>query len=162
MILFNSWQYIAFLFVVTSLYWISPKNTQNRILLVASLFFYGSWNWRFLFLILSSTSIDFFSAKAITRSKDPKYRKALLILSISVNLVILGFFKYFGFFLGSLNALLSPLHVSVDSLHLSIILPIGMSFHTFQAISCVVDVYRGEIEPEKECLPIMNLQTMFG
>ncbi len=148
MILFNSWPYIAFLFVVTSLHWFSPKNNQNRILLVSSLIFYGSWSRTFLLLLLFSTSIDFFAAQWISRSHDGQRRKLWLYLSVGANLAILGVFKYFNFFISDLDLLLKCLHVTVEELHLSVVLPIGISFYTFQAISYVVDVYRGEIAAE--------------
>ncbi len=149
---FSSWQYIFFLLLVLAAYWSMKRRGQNRLLLAASLFFYGSWNWGFLFLLLAATSIDFFVALRIAASESPIIRKRLLILSLALNLGILGVFKYAGFFLESLHALLSGLGFGVERVTLAIILPIGISFYTFQAMGYVIDVYRRHI-PAAKSLP---------
>lgn len=123
------------------------KNQTFRriILLIASYFFYGYWDWRFLSLILLSTCIDYFAGSKIYQTKDQKRRKAYLILSLVTNLGLLGFFKYFNFFIESANAILSNFGFNITTLN--IILPVGISFYTFQTLSYTIDIYRKELEP---------------
>src|SRR5437660_3384543 len=104
--LFDSPAYFLFLIPVALVYWRLPHRAQNILLLLASYFFYGWWDWRFLTLILCSTVVDFLCARAIAASDDPRMRKTLLAISVSVNLTFLGFFKYFNFFADSLSAVL--------------------------------------------------------
>jgi D-alanyl-lipoteichoic acid acyltransferase DltB (MBOAT superfamily) len=122
-------------------------------LLAASLFFYGSWDWRFLFLLFVTVVIDFYVAAYLEKLKDEgasdSKRKSVLAISMATNLIILGFFKYFNFFAGSLAALLGHLHLHVPYHTLNIILPIGVSFYTFQSMSYTIDVYRGELRATK-------------
>ncbi len=145
--LFNSWTFVPFILIVLSLYYILPFRWQNRMLLTASCIFYGWWDWRFLILLLVSTSIDFVVGFKIHQSESPEVRKRLLILSMSANLGILGFFKYFNFFLASTTHLLQALHVPVSDLHLNVLLPIGISFYTFHAMSYTIDIYRRKLVP---------------
>jgi len=121
-------------------------------LLVASYIFYGAWDWRFLSLLFISTILDYFCALKIHESNDVGKRKCFLSLSIIGNLGLLGFFKYFNFFAANLQLLLSRFgfHVSPHFLH--IILPVGISFYTFQTMSYTIDVYRREMEPTKSFL----------
>jgi D-alanyl-lipoteichoic acid acyltransferase DltB (MBOAT superfamily) len=121
-------------------------------LLVASYIFYGWWDWRFLFLILISTSIDFICALKIYETDDIKRRKFFLYLSMIGNLSILGFFKYFNFFASNLQALLGHCGITIQLHILHIILPLGICFYTFQAMSYVIDVYRRETEATKNFL----------
>jgi len=124
--------------------------TQNGILLAASYFFYGFWDYRFLGLILISTFVDYFAAQFIQlNKKNQQEKKAFywLLLSILVNLSILGFFKYFNFFAASFSELLSIFNISVAAYTLDIILPVGISFYTFQTMSYSIDVYRGKQKP---------------
>jgi D-alanyl-lipoteichoic acid acyltransferase DltB (MBOAT superfamily) len=147
--LFNSVEFLVFLPVVLAIYYVLPHKAQNRFLLIASCFFYGSWDWRFLFPLLTSTSIDYYCAKRMEQqilAEEPKERrKKWLALSVITNLALLGFFKYFDFFADNLHQLLQLLGVSVAVWTLRVILPIGISFYTFQALSYTIDVYRGEI-----------------
>lgn len=145
--LFNSFQFAAFFIVVYFLYLALRFRWQNRMLLVASCVFYGSWDWRFLFLLFASISVDFFCARKIHASGDARVRKNFLVLSVAVNLAALGFFKYFNFFAGSLQALLSRIGLNLPVHALDIILPLGISFYTFEAISYVWDVYRRKMAP---------------
>jgi alginate O-acetyltransferase complex protein AlgI len=149
--LFNSVQFFIFLIVTLTLFYScppSPTYWRRIIMLFASYFFYMSWNWKFIPLLLSLTIIDFFCALWIVRTEGPK-RKLAMIISVAANLGFLGFFKYYNFLANNV-AMLSgkPDH----AFYLNIVLPLGISFHTFQSISYVVDVYRGEQEPIRNFL----------
>jgi len=147
--LFNSLEFLIFLPVVLAIYYLLPHKAQNRFLLIASCVFYGSWDWRFLFPLLTSTSIDYYCAKRMEQqilAGEPKEdRKKWLTLSVVTNLALLGFFKYFNFFADNLHHLLQIFGLDVSVWTLRVILPIGISFYTFQALSYTIDVYRGEI-----------------
>ena len=152
--LFNSLAFAFFLPTVVGLYWVLPHRWQNRMLLVASYVFYGAWDWRFLGLILLSTVVDYHAGLRIhawNESSDPRAearRKRWVAVSVATNLSILGIFKYFNFFIGSMTGLLAALGVSFsDTLLLEIVLPVGISFYTFQTISYSVDIYRRQLEP---------------
>jgi alginate O-acetyltransferase complex protein AlgI len=146
--LFNSFPFAVFLVVVLCIYYPLPHKAQNIFLLCASCFFYACWDWRFLFPLLFSTSIDYWCAQKmqdISESGAPHAgRKRYLYLSVITNLTLLGFFKYFNFFSVSLQELLQRMGLHVNPWTLRIILPIGISFYTFQALSYTIDVYRGE------------------
>ena len=142
--LFNSLTFFIFFIIVYSAYLFLNHKWQNRMLLVASYIFYGWWDWRFLFLIIISTSIDFICGLKIYESDNIKRRKFFLRLSIISNLTILGFFKYFNFFVSNLETLLGHCGIRMHLHLLHIILPVGLSFYTFQAMSYVIDVYRKE------------------
>ncbi len=147
--LFNSLEFFVFFAVVLGLYWVLNHQWQNRLLLIASYIFYGSWDWRFLLLIMTSTVLDFFCGIKISESQEPKSRKTFLLVSVIGNLAILGFFKYFNFFLNNLIALLGALHIPVEPLSLKIFLPVGISFYTFKTMSYTLDIYRREITPTR-------------
>lgn len=146
---FASLEFFRFLLLVYGLYFLLPWRWQNRMLLLASYYFYGSWDWRFLGLIGLTTTLDFFLANAIEDSHDPKLRKLYLAISLVANLSILGFFKYFGFFTDSLVELLARFGLQPDWRTLNIILPVGISFYTFQTLSYTIDVYRRELRPAR-------------
>jgi len=149
--LFNSFEFAIFFLIAFSLYLFLRRNYkfQNRMLLVASCIFYGAWNWKFLFVMFFSISVDYYCAIWIYNLNDKKIRKRLLLVSIIVNLSILGFFKYFNFFANNIQSLLSLSGFNAPSTALNIILPLGISFYTFEAMSYVIDVYRRELEPTK-------------
>ncbi len=145
---FTSGHFFFFFLLFFLCYLASQKHlkTQNAILLAASYFFYGFWDYRFLGLILLSTFVDFFSAQFIQLNKRKHSDKTAfhwLLLSIFVNLSILGFFKYYNFFIESFSQLLSVFNIPVTPYTLDIILPVGISFYTFQTMSYSIDVYRG-------------------
>ena len=142
---FNSYLFFFFFFIVFFLHWTLPKKFQNKVLLISSYVFYSFWDWRFLSLIWISTITDFFFAKKIIRSPDKK--KAYLTVSITINLVILGIFKYFGFFVEQFSNLLMVFGNNGDLNTVSFILPVGISFYTFQTMSYSIDVYRGITKP---------------
>jgi alginate O-acetyltransferase complex protein AlgI len=146
--LFNSIQFFVFLIVTLTLFYLSPKSWRRILLLVASYFFYASWNWKFIPLLLSLTIIDYFCALWIVRTEAAR-RKLAMIISVGANLGFLGFFKYYNFLAGNVAMFTGqPDH----AFYLDIVLPLGISFHTFQSISYVIDVYRGEQEPIRNFL----------
>ena len=125
---------------------------QNAWLLLASYVFYGWWDWRFLGLILISTVVDFIVGGRIAKSKRPTVKKRLLIASLATNLGILGVFKYYGFFVQSFVGLLEAVGLQAHVTTLQIVLPVGISFYTFQTMSYSFDIYRGRIEPTRNFL----------
>ncbi len=139
--LFNSFEFLQFFAVVFVVYAALSHRWQNRFLLVASYFFYGSWDWRFLSLLLISTGVDYCCALAMERS--PGRKKRYLLVSLCTNLGILGTFKYFDFFSLSAARLLEQLGFHADFPTLNILLPVGISFYTFQTMAYTIDVYRG-------------------
>ena len=150
--LFNSVQFAFFLPVVFMLYWlVARKSTaaQNGLLLVSSYFFYACWDWRFLFLLLFSTLLDYCTGLQMAKSPDKESRKFWFWLSIIVNLGFLGIFKYYNFFATSFATALAGLGFKVHPEILSIILPVGISFYTFHGLSYVIDIYKGRIAAEK-------------
>jgi len=144
--LFNSFEFVVFFALVLLVYWRLPHRAQNWLLLVASLIFYGSWNSKFLLLIVASASIDFLCGLGIAGATSQKKRRAYLVVGLVSSLAILGFFKYANFFLDNLVELLEVLGVPASRPALNIILPVGITFHTFQAMSYAIDVYRREQE----------------
>ena len=148
--LFNSLQFAVFFIIVYGLYVILNHKWQNRLLLVASYVFYGAWDWRFLSLIFISTAVDYYCGLEIDKTRSIKRRKFFLFLSIFVNLSILGFFKYFGFFADNLRFILNNFGFSAQDSFLRIILPVGISFYTFQTMSYTIDIYRGQMRPTKK------------
>lgn len=146
-LLFNTLAFFVFFLAVYSLYLIANHRWQNRLLLVASYVFYGSWDWRFLGLLFFSTVVDFVSGWMIGRSDDSRVRKWWLTVSIVTNLGLLGFFKYFNFFVDSFTSLAGRFGWTVDDVTLRIILPVGISFYTFQTMSYTIDVFRRRIKP---------------
>jgi len=151
-VLFNSLAYLAFLPAIFIGYWILGRKgfrAQNLLLLSASYFFYGCWDWRFLFLLLFSTALDYFTGLKMAQSQQPASRKFWFWLSVIINLGFLGVFKYYNFFIGSFAELLSGFGLTPHFWTLQIILPVGISFYTFHGLSYVIDIYKGRIVPEK-------------
>ena len=138
--LFCTYQYFLFFSIVLALFYLGPRGWHTVLLLVASYLFYMSWNWKFIPLLAGLTVIDYVAALWIERSQGPGRRLALWI-SLAANLGFLGFFKYYNFAASNLAAILG---LPENAWRLSIVLPLGISFHTFQSISYVVDVYRGQ------------------
>ncbi len=142
---FNSLLFPAFFVCVLVVHVHLRHRVQNHFLVAASWFFYGWWDWRFLALILGSTALDFLCGLALDALRGPARRRAVLALSLLLNLAVLGFFKYFGFFAESAVALLETLGFAADRPTLEILLPVGISFYTFQSMSYTIDVYRGRL-----------------
>src|SRR5580704_1833855 len=139
--LFNTTRFFVFLTVVLALFYALPQRFRKYLLLAASYFFYASWNPKFIALLLTLTAIDYTAGRWLERVTEPGKRRAILVLSLTANLGFLGFFKYYNFAASNIAlALGRPAH----SFWLDIVLPLGISFHTFQSISYVVDVYRGQ------------------
>jgi D-alanyl-lipoteichoic acid acyltransferase DltB (MBOAT superfamily) len=149
---FNSIQFAIFLPIVFAIYWsIQGKNIrqQNLLLLFASYYFYACWDWRFLFLLIFSTFLDFYTGARIERANSASSKKFWLWLSICVNLGFLGFFKYYNFFISNFVDLFAGVGLHINSWTLKIILPVGISFYTFHGLSYVIDIYKGRISSEK-------------
>ena len=147
---FNSFNFLAFIAIVFPLYGALSFRWQNRMLLLASYIFYALWDWRFLGLIIFSTVADFFIGLRIEGGASERTRKRWLLLSLAMNLGILGFFKYCNFFIGNAAALLNFIGLQVHPATLNIILPYGVSFYTFHEISYTVDVYRRQRKAVRE------------
>lgn len=145
--IFNSLQYVAFLTVFVGVYWALPPRRRVPLLLAGSYYFYGSWDVRFLGLLVVSTATDYVVGRLLHAADTEAARRRLLLVSMVVNLGILGTFKYLGFFVESAADLLDSVGLSVNEPLLSIALPVGISFYTFQSMSYTIDVYRGQIEP---------------
>jgi alginate O-acetyltransferase complex protein AlgI len=160
--LFNSFQFWIFFALVLGLYWRLGHKAQNRLLLVASYVFYGWWDWRFLSLIVVSTVVDYLvGLRLISPNRDEARKKWLVALSVCVNLGLLGVFKYSGFFVESAGALLDALGFQAHLPTLRIILPVGISFYTFQTLSYTVDVYRGKVTPTRDFLDFALFVSFF-
>jgi alginate O-acetyltransferase complex protein AlgI len=161
-VFFDTPIYIVFLTLVTLAYWRLGRRQQNVMLLFASYFFYGWWDPRFLALIAASTIVDFYCAKAIARSDDTKRRRALLTLSLVINLGFLGAFKYFNFFMDSFAAALQALgfHQTPVAV-IRILLPPGISFYTFQEVAYIVDVYKKKLEPAESIIDYALFISLF-
>ncbi len=145
---FNSWQFLIFLPVVVLLYWIVPNKFRWILLLIASYIFYLFWNVKLIFLILFTTGISYISAILINKSKNDKTKKLWLIITLISCLGVLFFFKYFTFIANSIIDLINLGSNNIPQLTFSLLLPVGISFYTFQTLSYVIDVYRGKINPE--------------
>jgi alginate O-acetyltransferase complex protein AlgI len=162
--LFTSLSFAAFLPVVFILYWfIANKNLrhQNFLLLLSSYFFYACWDYRFLFLLIFSTLLDYFSGLKMFNAQNLARRKFWLFLSICINLSFLGIFKYYNFFAGSFASFLSVLGITVNVWTLKIILPVGISFYTFHGLSYVIDIYKNKIKPEKNVVDYSVFVSFF-
>ena len=162
--LFNSLDFAVFLPLVFFIYWfVFPKNIkqQNSLLLIASYVFYGWWDWRFLSLILFSTVLDFVIGKNMEKSADEVKRKWLLATSVVVNLGFLGFFKYYNFFADSFTEAFKFLGQDIHPRALSIVLPVGISFYTFQTLSYSIDVYKRKLKPARDFVSFATFVSFF-
>ena len=159
--IFNSFSFLIFLVIFLLLYW--NLNLKFRLLLifVSSLIFYGFWRIEFIPLLLFSVFVDFFISKKIYQTKNKKNKKKYLLLSLFANLGLLIFFKYFYFLHESTSQLFNLIGMSIIPLEYKILLPIGISFYTFQSISYTIDVYRNHIKPEKSLLIFANYVIFF-
>jgi D-alanyl-lipoteichoic acid acyltransferase DltB (MBOAT superfamily) len=159
--LFNTWEFALFLPLVLAAYYTLAHRWQNRLLLLASYVFYGWWDYRFAALLGASTAFDFYLALKIDAAGDERRRKHLLILSCISNLTLLGFFKYFNFFADSFAAMAASAGVSLDVPTLRIILPVGISFYTFQSLSYTVDVYRRNLPATRSLVDFALFVSFF-
>ena len=183
--LFNSFHFACFFAILLPLYWALPHRLQNYLLLAASYYFYSCWIvpgnfpsslprllannhlfhffWerRFLSLLVLSTVMDYGCGLAVDRIEDTAKRKLFVALSMALNLGMLGYFKYFNFFAESLHAALARAGLHVPLAHLNVVLPIGISFYTFQSMSYVIDVYRRDIKPTRNFIEFAAFVSFF-
>lgn len=162
--LFNSIDFAIFLPVVFILYWfVTQRNLrlQNGLIVVASYVFYGWWDWRFLSLLLFSSLVDYTAGLAMQKEQRQGRRKLYLLLSIFSNLGLLGFFKYYHFFIESFSSAFSFLGMPLHAGSLQIILPVGISFYTFQSLSYGIDVYRKKLEPTRDPIVFLAFVSFF-
>lgn len=162
--LFNSIDFAFFLPIVFILYWfVAKKNLsfQNLLIVVASYIFYGWWDWRFLSLIFFSTVVDYSVGLKLKDEENPTKRKILLWVSILVNLGFLVFFKYYNFFLDNFVSAFSLFGTEIKANSLNIILPVGISFYTFQTLSYTIDIYRRKLEPTKDFIAFTAFVSFF-
>ncbi len=159
---FNSLVFLLFLAAVLPVFYgLRGQRSRAAWLLIASYVFYGYWDWRFCSLLLLSSVVDFTVGRALHEARHPRRRKRLLLISVAVNLGILGFFKYFNFFAGSVAATAASLGLATDALHLNIVLPVGISFYTFQTMSYTIDIYRGRMAPTRSFLDFALFVAFF-
>lgn len=162
--LFNTIEFAIFLPIVFLLYWfVTNKSltTQNLLIVVASYVFYGWWDWRFLSLIAFSSMVDYLVGIGLSKYDDKQKRKALLLTSILVNIGFLGLFKYYNFFAQSFSDAFTFFGYSIKPSSLNIVLPVGISFYTFQTLSYSIDVYKGKLEPTKNIAAFFAFVSFF-
>ena len=162
--IFNSLDFAVFLPLAFILYWAFNKHLrlQNLAIVGSSYFFYGWWDWRFLSLIIFSTLVDYSVGLAISHQQASSHkRKMLLWISIIVNLGLLGFFKYYNFFLDNFVSAFSFFGSSIETGSLNIILPVGISFYTFQTLSYTIDVYNGKLKPTRDFISFSAFVSFF-
>ena len=162
--LFNSIDFAIFLPIVFVLYWfLTQKNlkAQNVLIVISSYVFYGWWDWRFLSLIVFSTLVDYTIGILLSKEVNQIKRKIYLWISIIVNLGFLGFFKYYNFFLDNFIEAFSFFGKSISISGLNIVLPVGISFYTFQTLSYSIDVYRKKLEPTKDIIAFSAFVCFF-
>lgn len=149
---FNSLSFAIFLPIVFFLYWFvfnSSKKAQNTLLIIASYYFYSCWDWRFLFLLVFSTGLDYFMALKIENSRSKTERKTWFWISVGVNLGFLGVFKYYDFFAVSFSRLIEGFGMQANPFLLNLVLPVGISFYTFHGLSYIIDIYKERIKAER-------------
>lgn len=162
--LFNSVSFAIFLPIVFILYWFLTKRNhklQNILLLAASYYFYSCWDWRFLFLLIFSTLLDYFTGIKMAEARNKARKKFWFWLSISVNIGFLGIFKYYNFFASSFAEGLSDIGFQVNPWTLQVILPVGISFYTFHGLSYVIDIYKDRIKPERNFIDYSLFVSFF-
>jgi D-alanyl-lipoteichoic acid acyltransferase DltB (MBOAT superfamily) len=163
-VLFNSSDYILFLPLALLVYLLLQRaglRAQNAWLLLASYIFYGWWDWRFLGLLFGTTLNDYLVGIGLERTQDPRRRRLLILLSIGVNLGVLGFFKYYNFFVTSLIEAFAGIGVRLEAPTLKVILPVGISFYTFQALTYTIAVYRREMRATRDAIGFFAYVAFF-
>lgn len=159
---FTTLTFCLFLVAVFAAYWtLRTRKAQNFLLVVVNYVFYGWWDWRFCLLMLFACTLDFFIGRALQRTSVPFRRRILLTISVGTNLGVLGFFKYFNFFMDSLTSAGQSLGWSFDPFTLRILLPVGISFYTFQTMSYVIDVYRKELDASESLIEYLAYISFF-
>lgn len=159
--LFNSFVFFFFLIFVVTLYYNVGFKYRKLLLLVSSYVFYGYWDYRFTILLAISTLVDFFVGRKLYAVDNKNIKKRLLLLSVCVNLGILGLFKYYDFFIDSFSVIAGQFNQNLDYLHLNIILPVGISFYTFQTMSYTIDIYREKLKPTNSIIDFAVFVSFF-
>jgi alginate O-acetyltransferase complex protein AlgI len=160
--LFTEFRFFLFMILVFVVYWsITNNNARKLFLLICSYIFYSAWDWRFLSLIIISTLIHFIAGQKIYAEKDKTIRKIWLLSSVAASLIILAFFKYFNFFVDSLNSLFGLIGAEILIKNMGIILPIGISFYTFHTLTYTIDIYNGVLKPQKKFFDVALFVTFF-
>jgi D-alanyl-lipoteichoic acid acyltransferase DltB (MBOAT superfamily) len=159
--LFNSLSFAAFLAIVFVGYWAigSQRRAQNILLLVASYIFYGWWDWRYLFLIAGCSAVNFVAGRIIYDSNSKLIRRSSLVVSCLVCVGALCYFKYFNFFIDSFASMIGVFGISWNPLVLNVMLPVGISFFTFQALSYTIDIMLGKLKPTKDWVEFFVIQS---
>lgn len=147
--LFNSFSFTIFLPIVFILYWAFPQRFRWVLLLISSYYFYMSWNPKYVVLILGTTFISYLCARLLYKTENQTAKKLLILCALVICLGTLFFFKYFNFFSESVTQIISMFSIQLSPVTLNVLLPVGISFYTFQTLSYVLDVYRGKVKPEK-------------
>jgi D-alanyl-lipoteichoic acid acyltransferase DltB (MBOAT superfamily) len=159
---FTTLTFLLFLPTVFALYWTMPRHRlRNLVLVLASYFFYGWWDYRYAALMAVASAVDFVAAIGLERFHRPRWRRAILLASFTCSLGLLGFFKYFGFFAENARALAAAVGITLTPLELKVVLPVGISFYTFQTLSYVIDVYRGELPATHDLIEYMAYVSFF-
>lgn len=163
--IFNSSSFLVFFVLFFFLYWwINNKfgiRARNIFTILASYIFYGWWDWRFLGLIIISSLSDYVIGLSLHKAKDRRTRRLLLLGSLFINLGLLGFFKYFDFFVDSFTELFALFNIHLNASSLNIILPVGISFYTFQTLSYTIDIYRKKIGPTRDIVSFFAFVSFF-
>ena len=157
--IFHSLDFVVFFFVTVTLYWRLSHRWQNRLLLAASYVFYGWVTPWFLILLVTSTSIDYWAA--LRMEADPAHKKRYLAFSIASNMGMLAYFKYANFFIDNVGAILTTLGLPTSAHVLNVVLPVGISFFTFQALSYTIDVYRGQLRARRSLVDVATFVAFF-
>jgi D-alanyl-lipoteichoic acid acyltransferase DltB (MBOAT superfamily) len=159
---FTTLTFILYLPVVFALYWtVQRQHARNLVILFASYVFYAWWDYRFCALMLATNLVDYGVARGLARVDDPRGRRGLLFVSLAFNLGVLGFFKYYNFFIESLTSALGNVGWTIHPFTLSIVLPAGVSFYTFQALSYTIDVYKRRLEPSRSLIAHLAYVSFF-
>ena len=160
--LFVEIKFFLFFAIVLLVYWLLPKNTQRKnFLLLASYYFYGSWDWRFAIMLFLISTGDYLLARWISREEDGRRRKLYVTLSLTMNLGVLAYFKYMNFFIDSAVSLAAGFGMHLSHPTLNIVLPVGISFLTFQSLSYTIDVYRRQLEPARKMRDYLLFSSFF-
>ncbi|MEO8768978.1 MAG: MBOAT family O-acyltransferase [Ferruginibacter sp.] len=162
--LFNSLSFAIFFPIVFLLYWFVTNKSlkaQNLLLLVASYYFYACWDYRFLFLLIFSTLLDYFTGLKMEGTENKKMKTFWFVLSVVINLGFLGFFKYYNFFVSSFSEMVSHFGFKPNVWTLKVILPVGISFYTFHGLSYVIDIYKGRIKAERNFIEYSVFVSFF-
>ena len=160
--LFTEPRFVAFFACLFILYWMLKTNPARKgVLLAASYIFYGAWDWRFAVMLLILSSADYWFALNISRTSVHVLRRRFVFCSVGMNLIVLGIFKYLNFFVSSTVSAANMMHIQLDQPTLHIILPVGISFFTFQSLSYTIDVYRSEIPPARSLWDYLLFSSFF-